>query len=188
MTVHRLKSPTWAIRNLILLLAPVVTGLLGFPLFRIWFIPAPSLRLYAFVFVIAYYIVVIQLCQRSSGKKMWASFRRSSPNIKEYVGLIVGLALFFLPAYMAFSIVGPAFITSITGRSVTKEFTVSSVDSINPSGSCGTEVRLVEVSPVLSRGFCLNSAQANVQWVSGSRVILSGKESMLGLRVTSFGL
>jgi hypothetical protein len=185
MTTRSDALPNWAITNVVLLLAPVAVGFGAFPSFRLWFIPAPALKLCALLLLIFYYAVVIYVCKRSSGARTWSLPKNLS--LKEFLVATVGLLMFSFLAYHSFYAVGPAVVTSIIGARAEREFTISSVDSVNPSGSCGTKIWLVEAAPTLISGFCVPYDQVDENWAKGSRVTLTGKESVLGFHVARFG-
>jgi hypothetical protein len=183
MTLHR--TPTWAITNSVLLFAPIVIGFGAFPSMRLWFIPSSTLWLYALLVFFFYYTVVFYIGKRLSGMKTWRLPRQGT---RGHIMSALGLIMFSSIAYQAFYRVAPAIATSIAGERVKKEFTISSVDGLNPSGRCGTEVRLVEVSPSpLGKGFCIQDDKVDTSWAKGTRVTLSGRESALGFRVTRIG-
>jgi hypothetical protein len=182
------QIPAWAVTNTVLLFAPVV---LGFGVFGMWFLPNPALTIPALVVLLLYYTVVLQICRHTSRAEsiagsMLGQFRKINASWREYALSGVGLAMFLLFAYAGLYVTSAAWITSAVGDDVTKEFTVSAFYDPHQR-RCDYKLILKEVSPVIGKGFCINSGETRAQWVRDSKVVLSGKESIFGFRFTRIG-
>lgn len=178
------KVPAWAVLNTALLSSPLFLGL---GIFRFWFIPNPSLKVPALGFLVVYYCVVFYVCKRTSGvNDLWGEYKKTNPTWRNYLGVAVGWVMFAFIGYAAFYVSLPAVATSIAGREVIKEFNIVSAKALYRTG-CRYELRLEGVSPAIGAGFCIPVEQFDSRWVEGSKVMLKGRESVLGFRFTEIG-
>ena len=183
----------WAIANTVLLFAPVVLGI-GY--FRIWFIPNAALRLPAVACLVLYYAIVISIGKRVSGvHSLSAEWKKANkPTWWRYVVLVAGFVMFALVAYAGFYVTIPGLITSMIGTNVHKTFVLSSLEfdpvinysrrSIVPH--CWYWIHLNN-APLLFDKFCADPKEVNTHWRSGTKLILYGRESILGFRFTKIG-
>ncbi|UUY07361.1 hypothetical protein LRS11_16230 [Pseudomonas sp. J452] len=152
---------------------------------HIWFIPSETLWVYAAALFFLYYTTVFYIFTCLAGMRPW---RIPQQNLKKQIMGVLGLIVFSSAAYQAFYRVIPALTTSAIGEEVKKELTISSVDNINPSSKCGTEVKFREASvSLLDKGLCIKDRDIDKNWHKGTRVTISGKESMLGFRIMRVG-
>jgi hypothetical protein len=178
------RVPAWALLNTALLFGPLVLGLF---VFRLWFIPNPTLKIPALFFLVIYYWVVFYICKRTSGGiDLWVEFKKTNPSWKNYLSLTLGLVMFSLIGYAAFYVSLPALATTVAGHEITKNFKVTSSAAVYRSG-CRYELRLEGASPVIGTGFCVHANEFDPRWVKGSNVLLYGRESFLGFRFTEIG-
>lgn len=187
MATSRPSFPAWAILNTALLLAPILITLAAFASYRFWFVAKPDFIAPALLALVCYYAGIFRICARTSGHNflsLWPMFRRSHPKKLDAVWALVGFAVFGVAAFYAFYAVIPAAVTAITGSHSNEQATVASVDSINPSGSCGTKLELLEVSPAMLGSFCIGNRVESKALVAGDRVTLYGRRSVLGFWVT----
>lgn len=184
MELNGKKVPAWALLNTALLFGPVALGLF---VFRLWFIPNPSLKIPALFLLVSYYWVVFYICKRTSGvTSLWVEYKKTNPTWKNYLWSILGLVMFSLMGYAAFYVSLPALATTVTGHEITKTFKITSSAAVYRS-SCRYELRLEGASPAIGSGFCVRANDFDPRWVKGSNVLLHGQESSLGFRFTEIG-
>lgn len=181
MNQYRSATPLWAITNTIFLFTPIA---LGIGAFRVWFSPNPAFLVPALLELILYYAVALSICKRTSGAKPWGSHIKTSSGRQKYFGAL-GLVMFAFSAFHCFYTVVPAFLTSSFGNETTKQLKVASIAAVYRSG-CRHEIRFNGVAPALGEGFCVNADQFDKRWAMGSIVSASGRESVLGFRITEF--
>jgi len=180
------RIPTWAIVNTAFLFAPIFLTVLAFGSYRFWFVPQSEFIAPAVLILIAYYVVVLRFASRSSGhsfRSLWPTFRRSHPKVRDAVLALGGFGAFCIAAFYSFYAIIPAAFTATTGKIVDERASIASVDSINPSRRCGTEVKFREVSPAMSSGFCIGNRGELQPLLVGDRVTLHGRRSVFGLWV-----
>jgi hypothetical protein len=178
------RIPAWAITNTLLLFTPIILGL---GVFSMWFVPNPSIKLPAVIFLALYYTVVFRIGKRTSGvKSRWAEFQKTHPTWREYSWSALGFVMFLLLGFAGIYVTSAALITSAFGTDVEKEFTVSAF--YDPyQRRCDYLLLLKGLSPVLGNGFCVSSNDAKGTWRKDSKVRLYGRESILGFRFTRIG-
>lgn len=171
------RIPAWAITNTLLLVAPLI---LGFGVFSMWFVPNPSIKLPALIFLALYYTVVFRICKRTSGvKSLWAEYQKTHPTWREYSWAALGFVMFLLLGFAGIYVTSAALITSAFGTDVEKEFTVSAFYDPYQT-TCDYRLLLKGLSPVLGNGFCVSSYDAKGTWLKDSKVTLYGRRVSLG--------
>lgn len=173
--------PSWAYRNLALLVLPLLLGLVAF---FMWFTPNPAIQAPCLALLFVYYAVVIRICKRNSGlESLWGPYLKAKPPVHQTLGALAGLVMFAALAFFGFYVTGAALLTTAFGSPVEKAYTV--VAFYDPHlKRCDRKIILEGMSPVLGKGFCVSASYPAGDWVKGSRVILHGKESILGFRFT----
>ena len=174
-------SPRQAIANTVLLFWPIFFGIGAF---RIWFISNPEFHIYAVLVLISYYFALFSYFKKLTNISFLEGWKDTYPTWRKQFLAVLGFIMFSFMAYHGFYTVGPAFVTTVLGKSVVKELTVASIRKVYRSNGCRYEIRFVEASAPVGSGFCVGVDEFSTNWAKGSKVTLHGRESILGFRFT----
>jgi hypothetical protein len=174
----------WAYTNTALLIAPVI---LGFFSIRIWFVPNPATKVPSFAVLVVYYAAVFYICKRSSGvESIWREYSKKRHTWQQYLGTAAGLALLSVVSFAGIYITGASVLTAVIGGEVERRYIVTAFYDPHEK-RCDLKLILKDISPALRNGFCVGSDYSHRRWEKDSEVVLHGKESIVGFRITGIG-